>query len=67
MVRVERTPADSCSDPPQTQPGGLQAWGTGPASERATLPFRQQRAEDQAITIGKENIQVTRAEVTPPS
>lgn len=67
MVRVERTPADSCSDPHQTQPGGLQAWGTGPASKRATLPFRQQRTQDQAITVGKKNIQVTRAEVTPPS
>lgn len=67
MVRVERTPADSCSDPHQTQPRRLQAWGTGPASKCATLPFRQQRTQDQAITVGKENIQVTRAEVTPPS
>lgn len=67
MVRVQRTPVDSCSDPSQSQPGGLQAWGTGPASKHATLPFRQQRAEDQAISIGEENIQVTRAEVTPPS
>lgn len=39
----------------------LQAWGAGPASEPVTLPFRQQRAEDQEAPAGTKNMQVTRA------
>lgn len=39
----------------------LRAWGAGPASELVTLPFRQQRAEDQESPCGTENVQVTRA------
>lgn len=39
----------------------LQAWGIGPASEPVTLPFRQQRAEDQEAPAGTKNMQVTRA------
>lgn len=41
---------------------GASAWGTGPSSEPVTLPFRQQRAEDQETPGDTENIQVTKAE-----
>lgn len=67
VVRVERTPADSCSDPSQSQPGDCRPGGQAqPQACNSAFQAAEGRKTKRSASA-EENIQVTRVEVTPPS